>query len=101
MTGSDPYRLKELADRETKARGMGGADKLARQQAKNRLSARQRIENLLDSGTFDEHGRLAVSDRPDMADKTPADGKIGGFGAIDKRTVFVTLSLSTSLAKSA
>ena len=90
MTDSDSYRLKELAEREARAREMGGADKLARQQAKGRLSARERIEKLLDAGSFDEHGLLAVSDLPEMADKTPADGKLSGFGAIDGRAVYVS-----------
>ncbi|MCI0749426.1 MAG: hypothetical protein L0Y32_02610, partial [Nevskiales bacterium] len=70
MTTNDPYRLEELAEREARAREMGGADKLARQQSKSRLNARQRIERLLDPDSFDEHGLLAVSDRPEMADKT-------------------------------
>ncbi len=96
--GDDPFRLKQLDDRLAKARGMGGVDKLAKQQAKGRLNARQRIEQLLDENTFDEHGLLAVSDLPDMADKTPADGKIGGFGAIEKRTVFVSADDVTVLA---
>ena len=85
----DPYKLKELAEREARARAMGGEDKLARQRSKKRLSARERIEKLLDAGTFDERGLLAVSDLPEAQDKTPADGKICGFGAIDARSIFV------------
>src|SRR5258708_30985082 len=69
---------------------MGGEDKHARQRTKKGLSARERIEKLLDAGTFDEHGLLAVSDLPEAQDKTPADGKICGFGAIDTRSVFVS-----------
>lgn len=99
MTNADdPYRLKELADREARAREMGGADKLARQQSKGRLNARQRVEQLLDPDSFDEHGLLAVSDLPQMADKTPADGKVAGFGAIEERTVFVSADDVTVLA---
>lgn len=86
----DAYRLKELAEREARARAMGGDDKLARQHAKNRLSARERVERLLDAGSFDEHGLLAKSDLPEAADKTPADGKVCGYGEIGQRTVFVS-----------
>src|ERR1051326_2526349 len=68
---------------------MGGDDKIERQRKKKRLTARERIERLLDPDSFDEHGLLAVSDLPEARDKTPADGKICGFGEIEKRTVFV------------
>src|SRR5690349_6501450 len=94
----DPYKLDELAAREARAKEMGGADKLARQRKKGRLSARERIEKLLDAGSFDERGLLAVSDLPEAADKTPADGKVTGFGAIDRRTVFVSADDVTVLA---
>ena len=94
----DPYRLDELAAREARAREMGGADKIARQRKKGRLTARERIDKLLDAGSFDERGLLAVSDLPEAADKTPADGKVTGFGAIDARTVFVSADDVTVLA---
>jgi acetyl-CoA carboxylase carboxyltransferase component len=86
---TDPYRLDELSRREGEARAMGGEDKIARQHAKGRLTARERIHQLLDPGSFDEQGLLAHSDLPEAADKTPADGKVAGFGRIDSRTVFV------------
>ncbi|HZP12396.1 MAG TPA: carboxyl transferase domain-containing protein [Nevskiaceae bacterium] len=81
--------MQELAAREARAKAMGGEEKIARQQKKGRLTARERIDALLDPNSFDEHGLLAVSDLPEARDKTPADGKVTGFGAIDSRTVFV------------
>ncbi|HUP93250.1 MAG TPA: carboxyl transferase domain-containing protein, partial [Solimonas sp.] len=90
QTPAAPDPLDELAAREARARAMGGADKLARQHAKGRLDARQRIARLLDGGAFDEHGLLAASDMPAMAERTPADGKVCGWGAIDARPVFVS-----------
>jgi len=72
--------------------------KLARQQKKGRLHARARIEKLLDAGSFDEYGLLAVSDLPGMEDKTPADGKVCGWGAIEQRGVFVSADDVTVLA---
>jgi acetyl-CoA carboxylase carboxyltransferase component len=95
---ADPYRLAALAEREARARAMGGEEKLARQQAKNRLDARTRIARLLDADSFDEHGLLAVSDLPEAADRTPADGKLSGFGRIDGRTVYVSADDVTVLA---
>ena len=50
--------------------------------------------------SFDELGLLAHSDLPEAADKTPADGKVSGFGAIDGRTVFVGADDVTVMAGS-
>jgi methylmalonyl-CoA decarboxylase subunit alpha len=96
----DPYHLRELEQRLARARAMGGDDKIARQHAKGRLTARERIERLVDAGSFDEQGLLAHSDLPEAADKTPADGKIGGYGAIAGRTVFVGADDVTVMAGS-
>lgn len=87
---SDPYRLQELAEREERARAMGGEDKLARQRAKGRDSARERIAGLLDANSFDEQGLLATSDLAEATDRTPADGKVCGWGRIEGRGVFVS-----------
>ncbi len=88
-TPQDAYQLQALAARTAAALAMGGEDKIARQHAKGRLTARERIDVLLDAGSFEELGLLAHSDLPEAADKTPADGKICGYGAIDGRAVFV------------
>jgi len=88
----------ELKRRKAKALEMGGPDKVARKQAAGLGSARERIEKLLDPGSFFEIGMLAHSDVSGMEDRTPADGKIAGFGAIDGRTVAVTADDATVLA---
>lgn len=85
----DPHLINDLAAREASARAMGGEARIARQHARARLTARERIDLLLDPGTFDERGLLAHSDLPADRDGTPADGKITGFGVVDGRTVFV------------
>jgi acetyl-CoA carboxylase carboxyltransferase component len=97
---ADPYHLQELQQRQVQALAMGGPDKIARQHAKNRLTARERIGKLLDAGSFDELGQLAHSDLPQAADKTPADGKVAGFGRIAGRTVFVGADDVTVMAGS-
>lgn len=94
----DPYRLQELAARRAHAEAMGGEDKIARQHDKGRLTARERIARLLDAESFVERGALAHSDLPEAADKTPADGKICGFGAIDQRPVYVSADDVTVMA---
>ncbi len=94
----DPYKIDVLKEKEAWALGMGGEDKILRQHRKNRLTARERIDALLDRGTFDENGMLAHSDLPGVQDVTPADGKICGFGMVDNREILVTADDVTVLA---
>lgn len=95
---ADQYGVDELQRRQRRALAMGGEARLARQRDKGRLDARQRIAALLDRDSFDEQGLLAVSEWPGMEEKTPADGKITGFGSIDARTVAVGADDVTVLA---
>ncbi len=97
---ADPYHLRELEQRQQAAMAMGGEDKIARQHAKGRLTARERIAALADKGSFEELGMLAHSDLPAAADKTPADGKIAGFGSIAGRTAFIGADDVTVMAGS-
>jgi len=81
-------KLEELGQREEAARQMGGKDKIARRTAAGIMNARSRIDVLLDPGTFSETGLLGVSTVfEEDRDKTPADGKVAGFGLIDNRRV--------------
>lgn len=82
----------EIYARRQKALEMGGADKVARQHAQGKLTARERIDLLLDQGSFAELGMLAThqSQRPEMQGLyTAADGIIIGYGRIDGREVIV------------
>lgn len=97
---ADPYRITELERREQRARSMGGPERIARQHHKGRLTARERIDLLVDAGSFDECGLLAHSDREEVRESTPADGKVAGFGAIRGREVFVAADDATVLAGS-
>lgn len=81
--------LSELEKRRTKAEGMGGPEKLARRRAEGNLNARERIDLLLDAGTFHESGLFGTSHLPQARERTPADGKIAGFGKIAGRAVAV------------
>ncbi len=62
------------------------------------FTARERIARLLDEDSFLELGRLAHSDVPGFEERTPADGKIAGYGRIDGRTVAVAAEDVTVLA---
>ena len=55
----------------------GGVDKIEKQHTMGKMTARERIELLLDKGTFNE------------LDKIPGDGMVTGYGKIDGRLVFV------------
>jgi acetyl-CoA carboxylase carboxyltransferase component len=90
--------LEELKRRKTKILEMGGQDKVALKHAAGLGTARERVEKLLDPESFFEIGALNHSDVPGMEDKTPADGKVCGFGQIDGRTVAVSADDATVLA---
>ncbi len=82
-------KLGDLDRRRSAALQMGGEGKLAKRRAKGILDARSRIEHLLDPGSFHEVGLLSTSVMAQDRDRTPADGKIAGYGRIDKREVGV------------
>ncbi len=99
MSGEAASR--ELARRRRAALAMGGAEKLAQRKAvPGVLDARERLDVLLDEGSFNESGLLATSNRPEMREKSPADGKIAGFGQIDGRAVAVLANDFTVLGAS-
>lgn len=79
--------LEEYRHRTEEALAMGGEEKLAKRKAQGLLNARERIDHLLDPGSFIESGRYARSHRPEVKHKTPADGKVAGFGQIEGREV--------------
>lgn len=81
--------LAELEKRNAKALAMGGAEKIAKRRDAGVLNARERLDYLLDEQSFFEVGRLATSYREEAREKTPADGKIAGFGNINGRRVAV------------
>jgi acetyl-CoA carboxylase carboxyltransferase component len=82
-------KLRELVDdlarRRAEARAMGGEERIARQHARGKLTARERIDLLFDEGSFEELGILGK--QPGV--RSPADAVITGFGRIDGRIVGV------------
>jgi len=87
-TGWRPV-LEEFERRRSAARGMGGAEKLARQRAGGRMDARQRVASLLDEGTFCELGTLVGGVPRGALPAAPADALVAGSGTIDGRPVLV------------
>ena len=98
MDQQDPMKTDELQTRQQAALAMGGAEKVQRQQAKGRMSARERIAQLLDPQSFEEMGLLASSDLPEAQARTPADGKITGFGSIAQQPLIVSADDVTVMA---
>ena len=84
---TDPDIQELLRRKEQIITQMGGAAKIEAQHQKGRLTARERIHALLDPGSFMELGALAHSERDEVAERTPGDGKVVGFGTIDGRKV--------------
>ena len=82
-------KIKDHAARQRVARAMGGTDKLAKRAKPGILNARERINYLLDPGSFRESGLFGVSYIPEMRESTPADGKVTGFGKLEGRRVGV------------
>lgn len=92
--------LEVLSERREKALAMGNPKRLAERREKGILNARERLDCLLDPDSFTEVGLFATSYRPEMRDRTPADGKIAGFGAIEGRPVAVVSNDFTVLGAS-
>ncbi len=85
-------RLEELRHRREAAEQGGGPERQARQHKEGKLSARERIELLLDENSFEEIDKFVTHRCRDfgMEEQTvPGDGFITGHGRIDGRLVFV------------
>ena len=81
-----------LADKIRRAEEGGGAERRERQHRDGKLTARERVDFLLDEGTFEELDMLVEHRCLDfgMADqKVPGDGVVSGYGKVDGRLVYV------------
>ena len=78
-------RLTDLERRLADARSMGGDEKLERQASRGEMNARQRIDSLLDPGSFQELGSLVGA----ISEGAPADAFPAGLGRIHGRPVLV------------
>jgi propionyl-CoA carboxylase beta chain len=84
--------LQELERRRAAARMGGGEKRIAAQHAKGKLTARERIELLLDEDSFEEFDMFVTHRTTDfgMAEqKSPGDGVVTGWGTINGRMVYV------------
>ena len=84
--------VKELERRRHLAKQQGGQNGIAKQHAKGRLTIRERIDEVLDAGSFREHGRATASpvydDNDEVIEYVPANYVVG-FGKVEDRRVVV------------
>jgi acetyl-CoA carboxylase carboxyltransferase component len=83
-------KLKQFYERNSTAEAGGGEDKIDSQHSKGKLTARERLNILLDSNSFIELDKFVThrSDDPELK-KYYGDGLLTGFGTINGRQVFV------------
>ena len=90
MAGDE--RAEELRRRKAAAKEGGGAERIAQQHSKGKLTARERLDLLLDPGSFVETDAFVEHRATDFGmDKKrfAGDGVVTGYGTVDGRTVFV------------
>src|SRR5438477_9999255 len=84
--------VEELHERREKAKLGGGAEKIAKQHERGKLTARERLDLLIDEGTFTElgiHARPHFSQKAMEGIEAPADGVITGYGKVNGRLAAV------------
>ena len=84
--------IRQLEEKRERARLGGGQKRIDAQHAKGKLTARERLELLLDPGSFEEWDMFVEHRSHDfgMAEqKIPGDGVVTGFGTVNGRLVFV------------
>jgi acetyl-CoA carboxylase carboxyltransferase component len=96
MTALTPSLLRPLVEdlhaRREQIKLGGGPERIAKQHAADKLTARERIALLIDANSFTElgiHGRPHFSQRAMEGKDAPADGVITGYGRVDRRLVAV------------
>ena len=91
-TRTGAQRLADLKEKQREAAQAGSPEAIAKQHEKGKLTARERLELLLDPGTFVELDRYRshrCSNFGMEAKRVPGDGVITGYGRVDGRLVYV------------
>jgi acetyl-CoA carboxylase carboxyltransferase component len=94
VTDEFAAEISELRRRRSRNLEMGGADRVARQHERGKLTVRERLDLLFDPGSFVELGLLAHQqpmrgNQVAAPEQTPADGVVTGHGLVDGRQVWV------------
>jgi propionyl-CoA carboxylase beta chain len=84
--------LQRLSDLNRQAEAGGGAERQARQRSAGKLTARERIEFLLDDDSFEELDKFVTHRCQDFGmqeQRVPGDGVVSGYGRVEGRLVYV------------
>ncbi len=84
--------IRQLEEKREGARMGGGQRRIDAQHGKGKLTARERIELLLDEGSFEEWDMFVEHDSHDFGmdkQKIPGDGVVTGYGTVNGRLIFV------------
>ena len=105
VTGGSALRplVDDLRERRERIKLGGGEEKIAKQHEREKLTARERLDLLIDDGTFVElgiHGRPHFSQKAMEGVEAPADGVVTGYGRVDGRLVAVAAYDFTVMAGS-
>src|SRR5262245_22663616 len=96
--------VEELRKKKEHLRQGGGAERLAKQKEEGKLTARERIDALVDAGSFEEIGLFAQHRQVNFGlagREVPADGVVTGAASIDGRLVHLASQDFTVLGGSA
>ncbi len=88
MEKEDP-RIDRLRKMRAKTEQGGGQDRIDRQHAKGKLTARERLDLLLDKNSFVELEAFTTQQTDPEKPGFPGDGVVTGYGTVDNRTVYV------------
>ncbi len=88
MAKVDP-RIAELRELREKAQQGGGQNRIDQQHAKGKLTARERLDLLLDKGSFCELEPFTTQQNDPDEQGSYGDGVVTGYGTVDGRTVYV------------
>jgi len=89
---SDNPKIQQLRDLKAKGRLGGGAERIEAQHARGRLTARERIDLVLDKGSFRENDAFVVHRTTDFGldkQRYQGDSVVTGWGTIDSRLVYI------------
>src|SRR5438093_3560493 len=89
---SVPAPIRALRERKAEALLGGGQRRIDQQHARGKLTARERVDLLLDEGTFEETDMLVMHRSSEFGlekQRYPGDGVVTGWGRIDGRPVYV------------
>ncbi|HUL39981.1 MAG TPA: carboxyl transferase domain-containing protein, partial [Methanomassiliicoccales archaeon] len=84
--------IKELKELKRKSRIGGGSERIERQHRQGKMTARERIEAILDPGSFVELDAFLTHQCHDFGmerNRIPGDGVVTGHGTIDGRQVYI------------